>query len=80
MTIDDRLAFGEHVSLPIRTEKAAEEKWIELKRHLNAMYSQYRLLQLSSVLQNKTSFDTKPVYTMRGLRMALDEMDRLDRT
>ncbi len=31
MTIDDRLAFGEHVSIPIRTEKTAEQKWIELR-------------------------------------------------
>ena len=31
MTIDDRLAFGEYVSLPIRTEKTAEEKWNELQ-------------------------------------------------
>ena len=36
MTIDDRLAFGEYVSLPIRTEKTAEEKWIELRKWLNA--------------------------------------------
>ncbi len=34
MTIDDRLAFGEYVSLPIRTEKTAEEKWIELQKWL----------------------------------------------
>ena len=31
MTIDDRLAFGEYVSLPIRTEKTAEQKWNELR-------------------------------------------------
>lgn len=31
MTIDDRLAFGEYVSIPIRTEKTAEEK-LEMAR------------------------------------------------
>lgn len=33
--IDDKLAFGEYVSLPIRTEKTAEEKWDELRKYIN---------------------------------------------
>lgn len=32
--IDDELAFGEYVSLPIRTEKTAEEKWNELGKYV----------------------------------------------
>lgn len=34
--IDNELAFGEYVSIPIRTKKTAEQKWIELRDWLKS--------------------------------------------
>lgn len=46
MNIDNELAFGEYVSIPIRTEKTAEQKWIELREYLNdALESTHKILK-----------------------------------
>ncbi len=78
MTIDDRLAFGEYVSLPIRTEKTAEQKWNELGKQLSQAYLNERGSKILAVMQNDTNQEAKSRYTMRGLLTAINIMDKLD--
>ena len=76
--IDNELAFGEYVSLPIRTENTAEQKWIELGKQLNQAYLNERGSKILAVMQNDTNQEAKSRYTMRGLLTAINIMDRLD--
>ena len=76
--IDDKLAFGEYVSLPIRTEKTAEEKWIELGRCLNEAYLSERHKRNLAIAEHDSRALDNALHTMRGLQTAIHIMDRLD--
>ena len=78
--IENELAFGSYVSIPIRTEKTAEQKWIELRKYLVE-----RRATLANDMEdaiNEGRPTTALRYSVRRIETlkALDEMDRLDRT
>ena len=80
--IDNELAFGEYVSLPIRTEKTAEEtaeeKWIELGKRLNEAALKARHERNLAIATPDSRALEKALYTMSGLQTAIHIMDELD--
>mgnify|MGYP000874602641 CR=1 FL=1 len=76
--IDNELAFGSYVSIPIRTEKTAEQKWIELRNILTT-----RQLRLEEVWRMaKISGDEDMAVRAEGrhceVENVLSDMDELD--
>lgn len=78
MTIDDRLAFGEYVSIPIRTEKTAEQKWIELRKILIERYAELMEGYFKALELGDDDVANELLSERHGVVFALSEMDRLD--
>ena len=72
--IDNELAFGEYVSLPIRTEKTAEEKWNELRRDIEGRISSLEYFLTFPKHANDLGSHNKLVH----LRWFIEKMNDLD--
>ena len=79
MTIDDRLAFGEYVSLPIRTEKTAEQKWIELgkyvKGQLDKTYEIYKNHSDAQMVDDEAYWLQEMCDMLYDILLKMDELD-----
>ena len=79
MTIDDRLAFGEYVSLPIRTEKTAEEKWIVLRKYikgkLDSADKSYRNYSNCQMGDDEAYWLQEMCDTLYDILLKMDELD-----
>ena len=72
--IDDRLAFGEYVSLPIRTEKTAEEKWEIARAHIKKEIEQLdHMYQMAPLMDYKQRFAI--LWRKTELKIMLYELD-----
>ena len=78
--IDDKLAFGEYVSLPIRTEKTAEQKWNELGKYVKGQLAKtYEIYKKHSDAQMVT--DAEAYWLQERCDMLYDillKMEELD--
>ena len=76
--IDNELAFGSYVSIPIRTEKTAEQKWNSLKDYLT-IHRDY-LAEATEIAHAVNDMQGKWInYTLmkevEGLLCMMDELD-----
>ena len=78
MTIDDRLAFGEYVSLPIRTEKTAEEKWNELQNYIEERHTKLMHCIETAWEHNETVTALRYCSRRMELQYVAEKMDELD--
>ena len=80
MTIDDRLAFGEYVSLPIRTEKTAEQKWIELRKELGIRQNDLTEMASRAEVVGDDEWLSIILHKRQEVVAVLNCMEYLDRT
>lgn len=78
INIDNELAFGEYVSLPIRTEKTAEQKWNELRKVLTERHTEFTSRYFKALSLGDDDVADELLNRRNGVVFALSEMDRLD--
>ena len=77
--IDDKLAFGEHVLLPIRMEKTADQKWIELgkyvKGQLDKTWEIYKNHSDAQMVDDEAYWLQEMCDTLYDILLKMDELD-----
>lgn len=76
--IDNELAFGEYVSLPIRTEKTAEEKWNELRDILITRLAFLREVYVNANRAGDWETAAKASDLYNEVWVVMHDMDELD--
>lgn len=76
--IDNELAFGSYVSLPIRTEKTAEEKWVELRKILTTRQINLQEAWRMARISGDTDMAVRVAVRHNEVKNVLSDMDELD--
>ena len=78
--IDNELAFGEYVSLPIRTEKTAEQKWDLLRKELEVRRNDLTEMSFRAEVVGDAEWLALILRKRQEVVAVLNRMEYLDRT